>query len=58
MQPVKTLLRDAMRRTSAEHDETWDGRDDFNRRVANGVYFYKIEIGDSSPQWGKILVLQ
>jgi photosystem II stability/assembly factor-like uncharacterized protein len=58
MQPVRTLLRNATRRTSAEHDETWDGRDDFNRRVANGVYFYRVEMGDSSPQWGKILVLQ
>jgi hypothetical protein len=58
MQPVKTLLRDATRRGSAELDETWDGRDDLNRRVANGVYFYRVEIGDASPQWGKILVLQ
>jgi len=58
MQPVKTLLRDATRRTTAEYDETWDGRDDFNRRVANGVYLYRVEIGDNSPQWGKILVIQ
>lgn len=58
MQPVKTLLRDATRTTSAEHDETWNGRDDFNRRVSNGVYFYRVEIGDATPQWGKILVLQ
>ncbi len=58
MQPVKTLLRDATRRGSAEHDETWDGRDDFNRRVANGVYFYRVELGGTPPQWGKIFVLQ
>lgn len=58
MQPVRTLLRDATRRESAEIDETWDGRDDLNRRVANGVYFYRVEIGNASPQWGKILVLQ
>jgi len=58
MQPVRTLLQNAARRGSAEHDEIWDGRDDLSRRVANGVYFYRVEIGDSSPQWGKILVLQ
>lgn len=58
MAPVKTLLRGATRNGSVEHDETWDGRDDFGRRVSNGIYFYRIEIQDSDPQWGKIFVLQ
>lgn len=58
MQPVKTLLRDASRRGSTEYDEIWDGRDDNDRRVTNGVYFYRVEIGDAEVQWGKILVLQ
>ena len=58
MQPVKTLLRDASRQGATEFDEIWNGRDDSNRRVANGVYFYRVEVGDSEPQWGKILVLQ
>ena len=57
MQPVKTLLRDAVRSGSIEHDEIWDGRDDSNRRVANGVYFYRVEV-DGESQWGKIFVLQ
>ncbi|MCX6135771.1 MAG: hypothetical protein NTU47_18350 [Ignavibacteriales bacterium] len=58
MQPVKTLLRDALRIGSAEHDEIWDGRDDRNRRVTNGVYFYRIEVDGGNAQWGKIFVLQ
>ncbi len=58
MQPVKTLLRDASRSGSIEHDEIWDGRDDSNRRVANGVYFYQVQIGGNGTEWGKILVLQ
>ena len=58
MAPVKTLLRSAMRSGSSEHDEIWDGRDDIGRRVANGVYFYRVEIGNNDPQWGKIFVLQ
>jgi hypothetical protein len=58
MTPVKILLRGAPRIGSVEHDEVWDGRDDFGRRVANGVYFYRVEIEDADPQWGKILVLQ
>ncbi|MCX6142009.1 MAG: hypothetical protein NTZ35_02195 [Ignavibacteriales bacterium] len=58
MAPVKILLRGATRIGSVEHDEIWDGRDDLGRRVSNGVYFYRIEIEDSDPQWGKIFVLQ
>jgi ligand-binding sensor domain-containing protein len=58
MTPVKTLLRGAPRIGSVEHDEIWDGRDDLGRRVSNGVYFYRIEIEDNDPQWGKIFVLQ
>jgi hypothetical protein len=58
MVPVKTLLRGAIRIGSIEHDEIWDGRDDLGRRVSNGVYFYRIEIDNNDPQWGKIFVLQ
>ena len=58
MSPVKTLLRGATRIGSVEHDEIWDGRDDRGRRVSNGVYFYRVEIEGSDPQWGKIFVLQ
>jgi hypothetical protein len=58
MAPVKTLLRGATRTGSIERDEIWDGRDDIGRRVTNGVYFYRVEIGNSDPQWGKIFVLQ
>lgn len=58
MQPVKTLLRDAPRTGQYEHDEVWNGRDDQNRRVTNGVYFYRIEMSGSEAHWGKIFVLQ
>ncbi len=58
MQPVKTLLQDAVRSGSIEHDEIWDGRDDRGRRVANGVYFYQVEVNSDKAQWGKIFVLQ
>ncbi len=58
MQPVKTLLRNAVRSGSSEHDEIWNGRDDLDRRVANGIYFYRVEVEGSEPIWGKIFVLQ
>jgi hypothetical protein len=58
MQPVRFLIHNAPRGGNAEYDEIWDGRDDLGRRVANGIYFYRVEIEGNSPQWGKIFVLQ
>ena len=58
MQPVKTLIQNAQRSGLPEYDEIWDGKDDRGRRIANGIYFYRIEISGSDPQWGKIFVLQ
>jgi hypothetical protein len=39
-------------------EDTWDGRDDNNNIVPNGVYFYRIEFDSNNPVFGKILVLQ
>ncbi len=58
MQPVRTLLRNAFRPSSMEQDEIWNGNDDQGRRVTNGVYFYRIEIANRTPVWGKIMVIQ
>jgi hypothetical protein len=58
MQPVKTLLQNAPRLPGREYDEIWDGKDDFGRRVSNGVFFYRLGDGASEALWGKIFVLQ
>jgi photosystem II stability/assembly factor-like uncharacterized protein len=58
MNRVRTLLKNALRSTSLEYDELWDGRDDNGNVVANGVYFYMLRIDDNEPQYGKILILQ
>ncbi len=58
MQPVRTLIADASRVGAEEYDEIWDGRTDAGTRVANGVYFYRVEFPGSDPVWGKILVVQ
>jgi hypothetical protein len=58
MNRVRTIIRDAQRSGTVEHDEIWDGRDAGGRQVANGVYFYRLEIDGSDPAWGKIMVLQ
>jgi hypothetical protein len=41
-----------------EYDEIWDGKNDNRSIVANGVYFYRVEMSDQAPIWGKILVLK
>jgi len=58
MHPVRTLIQQASRVSGKEFDETWNGRNDKGSIVTNGVYFYRVEIGDQSPLWGKIMVLR
>ncbi len=57
MNRVRTLVREATR-SGFDHDEIWNGRDDENNVVANGVYFYRVKIGNDEPLWGKVLVLR
>ncbi len=58
MNRVRTLLHDAQRSPGREYDELWDGTTDGGTIVANGVYFYRIDIGSEEPLYGKILVIQ
>jgi hypothetical protein len=58
MNRVRTLLKDAQRSGLNEHDEIWDGQDDGNNQVANGVYFYRVILDGREPIWGKVMVLQ
>jgi hypothetical protein len=57
MIPVRTLIQNAVRTGTVDHDEVWDGTTDRGVRVTNGVYFYRIELGGET-EWGKIMVLQ
>ncbi len=38
--------------------DEWDGRDDSGNIVPNGVYFYRIDIDDNDPIFGKIMVIR
>ncbi len=58
MHRVRTVIRDALRSGFAEYDELWNGRDENNVQVANGVYFYRVVIDNGEPVWGKVMVLQ
>jgi hypothetical protein len=58
MFPVRTVIQNANRTSSDVIWATWDGMRDDGSQVANGVYFYRIEIDKDETVWGKILVLQ
>ncbi len=56
---LKTILQNVNRNKDLESSpEFWDGKDDNGNIVPNGVYFYRINIGDQDPIFGKILVIQ
>lgn len=62
MNLVKTLIQNAPRSgmidQKIQQTEYWNGKDEFGNIVSNGVYFYSIQLGDSEPVWGKILVIR
>ena len=58
MNRLRTLIKDAPREGSREHDELWNGLTDAGVPVTNGVYFYRVIVGGGDPVWGKIMVLQ
>jgi hypothetical protein len=58
MHPLRTLIQNASRLNGREYDEIWDGKTDQHSLVANGVYFYRIDVGNDTPRWGKIIVLK
>ncbi|MBN1999720.1 hypothetical protein JW935_19350 [candidate division KSB1 bacterium] len=37
--------------------EIWNGRNDFGDLVANGVYFYSVDVEDDGVFWGKIMIV-
>jgi len=58
MNLVRTVIQNASRESSREHDEIWDGKNENNSFATNGVYFYQLVIDHDEPRWGKILVIQ
>jgi hypothetical protein len=61
MHYIRTIIQNASRNLDGitnPDPQIWDGKDDAGNIVPNGVYFYRIEVGDDDPLYGKILVLQ
>lgn len=57
MNLVKTIIQNANRPGSKDNIDYWNGRDENNEIVPNGVYFFRIDIGKSKQTYGKIMVL-
>ena len=56
---VKTVVSGIARIGGGESDDlVWDGTDDDNDLVANGVYFYRVELDTGDDLWGKIVVIK
>ncbi|MFH1566916.1 MAG: hypothetical protein ABIL09_02880, partial [Gemmatimonadota bacterium] len=56
--PVRTLLRSEPRAGQRNHGEHWDGTDADGQVVANGVYFYRLELDGGARAFGKLVVLE
>ena len=55
-QHVKTLLEGEVE-ASQRHEVMWDATDEFGRRVATGVYLYRLQVGNESKT-RKMLLLK
>ncbi|MDA3814142.1 MAG: T9SS type A sorting domain-containing protein [Candidatus Cloacimonetes bacterium] len=43
-QKVKQLINDQL--SAGQHSTIWNGKDDTNKEVSSGIYFYKIKAGN------------
>ncbi|MFO7891584.1 MAG: hypothetical protein R6V04_14745 [bacterium] len=57
MNLVKTVVENKTRAVAGDYAEVWNGRNELEEIVANGVYFYKIKLQGKSAFWGKVMVL-
>ncbi len=57
LKEVARVVKGEARPADAELSETWNGRNDYGDIVANGVYFYKLDLEGQGTHWGKIVVI-
>ncbi len=54
-QKVKTLVNKLL--PAGEHSVVWDGKDDINKQVSSGIYFYKLKL-DNYEKTKKMLLMK
>ena len=57
MDLVTTVCEDKFRPGPGDYNEVWNGKNDYGDDVANGVYFYSVQIDGDGVYWGKVLVV-
>jgi photosystem II stability/assembly factor-like uncharacterized protein len=57
MELVATIVNQKDRPAPGQYNEIWDGRNYRGSVVANGVYFYRVELEGEGTFWGKVMVL-
>ena len=55
-QKVKTLINDQL--SAGEHSVVWDGKDDNNKPVGSGIYFYQLRIDGNSKAINKMILMK
>lgn len=40
-----------------QSEPVWTGRNDLGNQVANGVYFYRVQVSGEGTYWGKVIVV-
>jgi hypothetical protein len=59
LEHVKTVVSGIPRVGGIESDDiVWDGTNDDGDLVANGVYFYRIELDSGEDLWGKVMIIK
>ncbi|RKY82628.1 hypothetical protein DRQ07_00805 [candidate division KSB1 bacterium] len=57
MNLVKVVAQDKYRVAEGDFSETWNGKNEVGDVVANGVYFYSVDIQGKGTFWGKVMVV-
>ncbi len=57
MDLVATVVDNKYRPGPGDFSEVWNGTNEFGDAVANGVYFYSVELEGDGTYWGKIMIV-
>lgn len=57
MNLVRTVIQN-LPRNAGESFDIWNGRDEAGSLVPNGLYFYRIDINNEKPLYGKIMAVR
>jgi ligand-binding sensor domain-containing protein len=57
MDLVTTVVENKSMPGPGDFSEVWNGKNDYGDAVANGVYFYSVDMDDDGTHWGKIMIV-